>query len=92
MANPTESEENSLRQSRRELRFIILSWIGCCIWVISYCGLYGYNLEPKDISTVFGFPDWAFWGIALPWIAANAVTFWFCLHVLKNEDDEENME
>jgi len=38
---------------------------------------------------VLGFPDWVFWGVALPWIFANSVTFWFCLRVLKNEDDEE---
>ena len=92
MSNSTELEEKSLSQSRNELRFILLTWSVCCIWVISYCGIYGYDLEPKDISTVFGFPDWAFWGIALPWIFANLVTFWFCLRVLKNEDDEESME
>ena len=87
-----QAEVNSLRQSRRELLFILLTWLGCGLWVIVYCGLYGYNLAPVNISTTFGFPDWVFWGIAAPWMVANVVTFWFCLCVLKNEGDEESIE
>ncbi len=87
-----QAEVNSLRQSRRELLFILLTWLGCGLWVIVYCGLYGYNLAPENISTTFGFPDWVFWGIAAPWMGANVVTFWFCLCVLKNERDEESIE
>ena len=41
---------------------------------------------------MFGFPSWVFWGVALPWMFANVVTFWFCLRFLKNEDDEETPE
>ena len=89
MNTPIQAEQNSLRQSRRELWFILLTWLGCCIWVIGYCYFNGYHLKPEEISTVLGFPDWVFWGVALPWMFANSVTFWFCLHVLKNEDDEE---
>jgi LAS superfamily LD-carboxypeptidase LdcB len=25
----------------------------------------------------------------MPWMAANAFTFWFCLRALKNDEDEE---
>ena len=41
---------------------------------------------------MFGFPGWVFWGVAMPWLVANAVTFWFCQRVLKNEEDEEVFE
>ena len=92
MTNLNIIEETSLHQSRRELFFILLTWLGCCTWVISYCSLFGYHLDPKDVSTVFGFPNWVFWGIALPWLVANFVTFWFCLRVLKNENDEETIK
>mgnify|MGYP002819878862 CR=1 FL=1 len=87
-----QAEANSLRQSRRELRFILLTWLGCGVWVIGYCYLKGYHLKPEEVSTVFGFPGWVFWGVALPWLVANAVTFWFCQRVLKNEEDEEVLE
>ena len=32
---------------------------------------------------------WVFWGVATPWMNANAFTFWFCLRALKNDEDEE---
>ena len=89
---PNQAEENSLRQSRRELWFILLTWLGFCVWVIAYCAVNGYHLNPEEVSTVFGFPSWVFWGVALPWMFANVVTFWFCLRFLKNEDDEETPE
>ena len=92
MITPNQAEENSLRQSRRELWFILLTWLGCCVWVIAYCAVNGYHLNPEEGSTVFGFPSWVFWGVALPWMFANVVTFWFCLRFLKNEDDEETPE
>ena len=89
MNNQIQVDQNSLRQGRRELWFILLTWLGCCIWVIGYCYYKGYHLKPEEVSTVLGFPNWVFWGVALPWMFANGVTFWFCLHVLKNEEDEE---
>lgn len=92
MITPNQAEENSLRQSLRELWFILLTWLGCCVWVIAYCAVNGYHLNPEEVSTVFGFPSWVFWGVALPWMFANVVTFWFCLRFLKNEDDEETPE
>ena len=92
MITPNQAEENSLRQSRRELWFILLTWLGCCVWVIAYCAVNGYHLNPEEVSTVFGFPSWVFWGVALPWMFANVVTFWFFLRFLKNEDDEETPE
>ena len=38
---------------------------------------------------VLGFPSWVFWGIALPWLAANLFTFWFCLFRMKDDPLEE---
>ena len=57
MNTPIQAEEIILRQSRRELWFILLTWLGCCIWVIGYCYFNGYHLKPEEISTVLGFPD-----------------------------------
>ncbi|MEM8734342.1 MAG: hypothetical protein AAGG44_08980 [Planctomycetota bacterium] len=31
-----------------------------------------------SIATVWGIPNWAFFGIVLPWLAAIGVTGWFC--------------
>ena len=89
MNEPSSTETRSLRQSRRELWLILLAWLGCALWVISYCSTNGYDLAPEEVSTVLGFPDWVFWGVVTPWMIANAFTFWFCLRFLKNDEDEE---
>ena len=89
MNEQPSAETSSLRQGRRELRLILLAWLGCAIWVISYCSTTGYDLAPEEVSTVLGFPDWVFWGVVTPWMIANAFTFWFCLRFLKNDEDEE---
>ena len=89
MNEPSSTETRSLRQSRRELWLILLAWLGCALWVISYCSTNGYDLAPEEVSTVLGFPDWVFWGVVTPWMIANAFTFWFCLRALKNDEDEE---
>ena len=89
MNEPSSTETSSLRQSRRELWLILLAWLGCALWVISYCSTNGYDLAPEEVSTVLGFPDWVFWGVVTPWMIANAFTFWFCLRFLKNDEDEE---
>jgi len=89
MNEHSSAETSSLRQSRRELWLILLAWLGCAVWVISYCSTNGYDLAPEEVSTVLGFPDWVFWGVVTPWMIANAFTFWFCLRFLKNDEDEE---
>ena len=89
MSESYNAETRSLHQSRRELWLILLAWLGCAIWVIGYCWANGYNLAPEEVSTVLGFPGWVFWGVVVPWMIANAFTFWFCLRALKNDGDEE---
>ena len=89
MNEHSSAETSNLRQSRRELWLILLAWLGCALWVISYCSTNGYDLAPEEVATVLGFPDWVFWGVVTPWMIANAFTFWFCLRALKNDEDEE---
>ena len=89
MSDSSNAETRSLRQSRRVLWLILMAWLGCAVWVISYCSTNGYDLAPEEVSTVLGFPDWVFWGVVTPWMIANAFTFWFCLGFLKNDEDEE---
>jgi len=89
MSESYNAETRSLHQSRRELWLILLAWLGCAIWVISYCSINGYDLAPEEVSTVLGFPHWVFWGVVVPWMIANAFTFWFCLGFLRNDGDEE---
>ncbi|MCP4190883.1 MAG: YhdT family protein [Planctomycetaceae bacterium] len=80
---------NAFRSARRETLVILLAWLVICAWVIGYCGWNAY--PPTDGSapsteTIFGFPAWIIWGIALPWIVANAFTIWFSLAYMRDDD------
>ena len=63
-------------------------WFLATAYSVGYCCTYGYNRAPDSLKFVFGFPDWVFWGLVLPWgvctIVASGFAFWF----MKDEDLE----
>lgn len=88
-ADPTDKEEAlaaSFRQSRKELRFMVVTWCCFAAWTAVYNGLYAKGTPGEPVALVFGFPSWVFFGIALPWTAALAVTIWFALRYMQDTD------
>ena len=76
--------EPSYRSSRREA---IVAGIICaiaCVWVIGTCWLLSYG-EP--VHSIGGIPNWAVWGIFLPWVCCFVVNIWYSLVYIA--DDEE---
>jgi hypothetical protein len=41
---------------------------------------------PEQVKFILGFPDWIFWGIALPWWLCTAFSLCFGAFVVKDED------
>jgi len=74
--------------ARREALVILAVWATCFAWVVPYCRLNGYYADADQVlgSLMFGMPGWVFWGIAVPWLAANVATLWFCF-VYFSEDE-----
>lgn len=64
-------------KSKREFRkgvivtaiFILFSTI------VSY--FLGYKRSVSEIKFIFGFPDWVFYGVLIPWIAIVLYTIFF---------------
>lgn len=94
MTSPTEtgSEHYELDpvflNSRREAIAIFLLWFFCLLWTVpvSYALGYGQEVVPGQVPTVMGMPSWVFWGLLLPWLAADGVTIWFCFRFIQNDD------
>ena len=65
--------------TRREALLILAAFAVCLIWSVSWCYLGGYG-EPAaaPLATVLGMPSWVFWGVLVPWLAADAFAVWFC--------------
>jgi hypothetical protein len=54
-------------------------------YTLTYCGINGYGRDAASIQLVFGFPDWIFWGVIVPWLACTAVSIVFALCIMSDD-------
>ena len=81
--------DKDLKQTKKEVKILLLGWLAFASWVLIYCGLAAYNQDQESIRIIFGMPSWVFWGIAIPWIFSIIFTIFFSLFVMKDIDYEE---
>ena len=80
----------SYRQSKREMYWMVGTWVVFFIWVNGYGILNGYTAgDVQPVPVVLGIPRWIFFGYLLPLLAADVFTLWFCLRYMKDEPMEE---
>lgn len=74
--------------ARREAVIIFSVWVLALVWAVPFCYLNGYidDFDPDNFSTIWGVPTWLFWGIAVPWLAADLFTAWFCFCYMSDDD------
>jgi hypothetical protein len=75
--------------ARREaiVILIIFALFGIYTLSVSYWqGLATAEDSSGSIRLVLGMPAWVFWGIVLPWLAANVVTAWFCFAFMRDDE------
>lgn len=83
--NDSENElGKSFRQSRKEFRFQLITWAVFAAWTLAYNSFRSGDDGEEGVSTILGMPEWAFYGIALPWSLALGVTIWFALFFMKD--------
>ena len=85
-STPEDRYDPVFLHSRREAILIASAWAVGLVWAVPYCYLNGYGLPPGDVGTTFGIPTWLFWGILIPWIAADLFTAWFCFFYFVEDD------
>lgn len=80
--------------ARREGILIFLVWFLCMIWAVPVCYFTGFNsnIDPEKIEMIWGVPEWAFWGIVVPWLAADVFTVWLCFFYMQDDDLGEDQE
>lgn len=75
--------------SRREAIVIFLIWLAALLWCVPCCYLLGFEPQnAESLKTILGVPAWLFWGIALPWLVADALTVWVAFFFMKDEELE----
>jgi len=80
------TEDPLLHSARREALVVLGVWLAACVYTIGYCYAFGYGRDPETLSFVLGFPDWVFWGIVTPWSLSTAVSIWFAMMFMSDED------
>lgn len=83
---PTETLAESFTQSKRELKFILGTWLFFFSWVGLVCYWLGYLPGETKVPVLFGMPSWVVFGIALPWLLAIGVAVFFATRVMKDTD------
>ena len=83
------NKNSDLKQTLKEVKYLLLAWLFFASWVLIYCGFEAYGQDHEDVKITFGMPSWVFWGIAVPWICSIIYTIYFSLFVMKDNEHEE---
>ena len=84
--------------ARREALVILVAFGACLVWSVGWSSLAGYGEPaPESLATVLGIPSWVFWGVLVPWLAADLFGLWFCFFFMADDplgepDDEAGRE
>jgi len=91
-------EDPVLRSSRREALIIAGMWLVVMFYSVLFCYFRGYRTSLADLKLVWGIPDWAFWGVIVPWVGCAIASILFGTFIMKDEplgddltDDESDL-
>ena len=84
----SSAEDPLLRSARREAIVVTLFGIVALVYTITYCSMFGFNRPIESITFIFGFPDWVFWGILVPWGMCTIVACFFSYVLMEDYDLE----
>ena len=89
---PNRREDPVLTSARREALIVAALYVAAMIYTVGYCWLYGYGRDPESLRLIWGFPDWVFWGVIVPWGVCTLLSWAFgaiCMRDEKLADDAD---
>lgn len=82
----TSSSENRVLQSAlREAKWALWIWLFAMVYTVGMCTWKGYGRPAESLAFVFGFPDWAFWGLILPWLVCVVIAWAYSFWIMTDE-------
>ena len=86
MVDPKHEYDSVFLHSRRETIVLLIAFAVFLFWSVGVSYVLGYEVDAGDITkSVLGIPRWVFWGVCVPWMAANVFTFWFAWFYMAND-------
>ncbi len=87
------TEDPVLASARSEAVISFATWAIAMAYSVIYCACNGYGRKEEDLRYIWGFPDWVFWGIVVPWAACIAFSWIFASVWMRDEDlGEDSLE
>jgi hypothetical protein len=83
---PNFREDAAVQTARREAWVVLGIFVSAMVYTVTYCYVSGYDRPPETLTFVFGFPDWVFWGILVPWGVCLLLSFWFGHTFMRDAD------
>ena len=70
----------------KEARLVFGVLLAAGAYTVIVCGWMGYGRKPDSLKFVFGFPDWIFWGIVVPWGTCIVLSTWLGATFFRDDD------
>lgn len=75
---PDPREDPIVTSSRREAVVFFVIWTTTLAYTVGYCYTHGYgrklDASLDGMMFYFGWPDWIFWGIVVPWCVCTVLS------------------
>ena len=84
-----KSQARHVRQCLKEAYLVGIIWLVTLVYCSSVIITLGYlpvEQRPEQPVLILGMPSWVFWGLLLPWLILIAVTWWFALFWMKDDE------
>src|SRR4051794_16822223 len=82
----TDRDDPVLVSSRREALIVLAIWLAAMTYTVGFCAIHGYGRKADDLRYVYGFPDWVWWGVVVPWCVCLVVSWIFAGVYMRDED------
>lgn len=89
---PNPNEDPALTNARREAIIATVACVIAMVYTVTYCSLFGYHRTVESVRFVWGFPDWVFWGVVLPWAVCVLFGWLFGAFFIRDDDLGEDLE
>lgn len=83
---PPNRFDSVYRNARNEASVILFVLASLLVWTVGYCYADGYYLTGDEITTFWGFPNWIFFGVMVPWGAATLFSIVFGWLFMADDD------
>ena len=86
-----DNTDSVVQTARREALVVVGLWLTALAYSITTCYWLGYNRPVSELKLVFGFPEWVFWGIVVPWLVCAAISWAFAMMFVRDGDLGEEL-